>query len=374
MFLRIRDVALAAVLFAATGATAQTAPVAIIAGDEEQTVDCAPPGGAEVQLQGSGSFDPDGETLSFRWTEGATELSLEADPILLLSPGQHVLRLTVNDGFDPEAFDEVTITVNADQAPEIVLEDGSTRLWPPNHKTHPFAAADLVAEVIDDCSELGPADVFFTRATSDEPDDGRGDGNTRGDVSFAESCSVAFVRAERAGTGHGRVYELFLQVEDGAGNLSDEARFRVRVTHDQGHAPDKGPIEARYACTSCASEPSACVDAASGRVTLREYSKGPSLYWRAQGFPEGAVEDYANQLCLYVDDALAGGSSAPDKVRVKNETVKVYTKGSDLEIPALPLEEGAELRIELHDGQGCVASSFSDPDVNDGDRYQAVTN
>ena len=255
----------------------------------------------------------------------------------------------------------------------------ATRLWPPNHKTYPYAAADLVEEVIDDCSELQAEDVHFTRATSDELDDGQGDGNTRNDVSFTEGCGVAFVRAERAGTKNGRVYELFLQVEDDAGNPSDEARFRVRVAHDQAHAPDKGPIKARYACdASCAPAPTpACVLAPSAEVAMREGKQGPSLRFRAQGFAAGSVSDEGNRLCLYVDDALAGGSAAPDKVKVRDKagfgSLKVSTKGSDLEIPALPIE-GDVLRVELHDAAAaCVASSFDAPLVNEAGRYEAQT-
>lgn len=53
---------------------------------------------------------------------------------------------------------------------------------------------------------------------------------------------------------------------------------------------------------------------------------------------------------------------------------RLYTKGADLQIPSLPLDSGVELRLELHDGAGdCVASSFSDPSVNDAYRYQAET-
>jgi hypothetical protein len=370
MFLLIRAAALAAVLFAATAVAAQ--PVADAGPD--QTIDCAPAEGVDVTLDGNGSTPG----LTYTWTNEAQEVvATGIDPVVKLPPGVHLLTLTVDDGVET-GVDTVTITVNADEAPEIVLEDRSTRLWPPNHKTHPYAAADLVEEVIDDCSDLLPEDVFFTRATSDEPDDGAGDGNTRNDVSFAEGCSEAFVRAERAGTGNGRVYELFLQVADDAGNLSDEARFRVRVTHDQGHDPDKGPIEARYTCgASCASTPSDCTLASSAQVAMREGKKGASLRFRAEGFAAGSVSDRGNLLCLYVDDGLAGGSAAPDKLKLRDKagvgSLKLSTKGSDLGIPALPIE-GDVLRVELHDAdQACVASSFDDPLLNEPGRYEAET-
>jgi hypothetical protein len=372
MFLLIRAAALAFVFLAATAAVAQ--PVADAGPD--QTIDCAPAEGADVTLDGNGSTPG----LTYTWTdETQAEVATGIDPVVTLLPGVHVLTLTVDDGAGGTASDEVTVTVNADLPPEIVLKDGSTRLWPPNHKTYPYAAADLVDEVIDDCGVVGPEDVFFTRATSDELDDGQGDGNTRSDVSFAEGCGVAFVRAERTGTKNGRVYELFLQVADDAGNLSDEARFRVRVAHDQAHAADKGPIKARYACgAGCAPAPTpACALAPSAEVAMREGKRGSSLRFRAQGFAAGSVSDEGNQLCLYVDDVLAGGSAAPDKVKLKDKagfgSLKVSAKGSDLEIPALPIE-GDVLRVELHDAAAaCVASSFDAPLVNEAGRYEAET-
>jgi hypothetical protein len=51
----------------------------------------------------------------------------------------------------------------------------------------------------------------------------------------------------------------------------------------------------------------------------------------------------------------------------------VYTRGAGLQIPSLPLDSGAELRLELHDEAGCVAGSFSDPSQNDESRYKAET-
>ena len=365
MSLRIRVLALA--LFVATATAAQAQPVADAGPDQE--IPCAPASGAPVTLDGSGST---GNALSYSWTDGAQTVT-GVMPTLTLLPGPHTFTLTVTDGTGATSSDGVSILVDADEAPTIVLKERSTLLWPPNHKTHLYAAEDLVEQVIDDCSDVPNEAVHFTRATSDEPDDGVGDGNTVDDVSFAGGCSDAYVRAERAGTGNGRVYELFLQVADDAGNLSDEAKFRVKVTHDQAHDPERSRIAARYTCEGCASEPSACAEATSARVTLREYSNGPSLYWLAEGFPAGSVEG-GNRVCLYVDDELAGGSSDPDKVRVREDKLRVYTKGADLEIPSLPLDSGAELRLELHDDQaGCVAASFEDPSVNEAGRYQAET-
>jgi hypothetical protein len=375
---------LSLLLSVAGSAAAQTAPPMARAGDD-QILDCVPPGGTDVTLNGTGSFDPDGLPLTYLWTDATLAvLSTEAAPIVHLPPGDHVLTLTVDDVADGPASDDVRITVIADATPPVlVLSHDSAELWPPNHKPHGYAVADLVASVSDDCSDLTVDDVAFARATSDEPDNGKGDGNTSDDVSFSRDCTEADVRAERAGPRDGRVYELFLHVADEAENAG-EARFTVSVPHDRAHGAEDSGAVTGYECGDalpiCPPAPDpGCSDAAAGEVAIRDKSKGAWLRWRASGFAPGSVSDEGNLLCLYTDGAASGGSPSPDKVRVREKkgqgTLKVATKGSNLEIPALPLASGSVLRLELHDAAGgCVSSSFDAPSVNEASRYEAETN
>ncbi len=371
MLLPLRVFAL--VVLMAGMATAQSLPIAD-AGDD-QVIPCALPSGAAVSFDGTASSsDPVGQPLAYQWTEGATVLSSESAPTLVLSPGVHVLTLTVSDAAGGADTDSVAITVIADvEPPVVVLYESSDELWPPNHKTHRYEIDDLVASVSDDCSDLTIDDVVFTRATSDESDNAPGDGNTVNDVTFADGCFEAFVRAERSGRGDGRVYELFLAVTDDAGNTSDEAEFEVEVPHDRKHgARDSGP-ETDYECTSgCASAPGPCALSGAAQVELRETRKGPTLSWQAKGFPAGAIDGSSNRICLYVDDLLEGSSPDPDRAKFsKKGALDVKSKDHDLELPALPLPWDAELRLELHDGDSCVASEFSEPKVNKSDRYKA---
>lgn len=380
--LRRFALALCSVLLAAAGASAQTLPVAD-AGDD-QILDCAPPAGATVALDGSESFDPDdaGAVLSYLWTGDALPLPVAgATPSVLLPPGEHVLTLTVDDGADGSASDDVTVTVIADETPpELVLAVESDELWPPNHKLHRYAAVDLVESASDDCSDLTVDDVVFGRGTSDEPDEGSGDGNFPNDIAFFESCSEAEVRAERAGPEDGRVYELFLRVADGAGNVT-EAPFVVTVPHDGAHSAVDSGVDHEVECegVSCAPAPDpACTEADASEVAIADGAKGPGLRWSASGFAAGAVSAADSALCLYVDGAAAGGSLDPDKVRVKAKkgqgALGVATRGSDLDVPALPLPDGALLRLELHDGAGdCVSASFDEPSVNEAGAYEAAS-
>jgi endo-1,4-beta-xylanase len=117
-------------------------------------------------------------------------------------------------------------------------------LAPPNHKYHAFTMADLVSTVSDSCiAGLGIADVQITQITSDEPEDGIGDGNTLNDIVIGSDCRSAELRVERSGAGNGRVYTISLHVTDLAGNRT-EASVKVLVptsTCLDNTAVDDGP-------------------------------------------------------------------------------------------------------------------------------------
>ena len=71
-------------------------------------------GWAEVVLDGSGSFDPDGNELTYLWSwtvDGDTYDVNGVDPVIELPVGEYVISLTVNDGTGDSEPDQVVITV-----------------------------------------------------------------------------------------------------------------------------------------------------------------------------------------------------------------------------------------------------------------------
>jgi len=66
---------------------------------------------AQVVLDGSGSFDVDGDELEYFWYEGAEEIATGLDPNVELSVGEHTIELVVNDGTEDSEADEVVVTV-----------------------------------------------------------------------------------------------------------------------------------------------------------------------------------------------------------------------------------------------------------------------
>ena len=55
--------------------------------------------------------------------------------------------------------------------------------------------------------------------TSNEPDNGRGDGNTTDDIVIIDEFTFT-LRAERSGRGGGRAYTVTYQAEDDSGNVT----------------------------------------------------------------------------------------------------------------------------------------------------------
>lgn len=114
--------------------------------------------------------------------------------------------------------------------PEITMS--TPMLWPPNHKFHTLVPSDCVQ--VEDACDADP-DVVFTWASSDEPDEGLGDGNHEPDI-MDLTCDSVQLRAERSGNLDGRVYKLGIRVTDHDGNQT-EGVCVVMVTHDQRGTP-----------------------------------------------------------------------------------------------------------------------------------------
>jgi subtilisin-like proprotein convertase family protein len=99
-------------------------------------------------------------------------------------------------------------------------------LWPPDHTYRNVAVAYTVG---DNCGPTGVACALTV--ASDEPLNGTGDGDTAPDWVVVDSHHVK-LRAERSGSGDGRVYTLTVTCTDPAGRRS-QATTTVTVPHDQ---------------------------------------------------------------------------------------------------------------------------------------------
>jgi uncharacterized repeat protein (TIGR01451 family) len=141
-----------------------------------------------------------------------------------------VCQSGVHDDADPAC--------NPNQPPECsVALPSSIELWPPNHK---FVNVSI-AGVLDPDGD--PVTTRIVGISQDEPLLARGDGNTCPDGKGV-GTGIASLRAERSGTGDGRVYRVSFTASDGQGGQCTGS-VRICVPHDQrpGHAcRDDGPV------------------------------------------------------------------------------------------------------------------------------------
>jgi hypothetical protein len=94
------------------------------------------------------------------------------------------------------------------------LTASATMLWPPKHQ---MVAVSLDVALVD---LLDPAPTArIVGVSSNEPIDGEDDGNTSPDWVITGPLSVN-LRAERSGTGTGRVYTIQVEAKDAAGNTT----------------------------------------------------------------------------------------------------------------------------------------------------------
>ena len=69
-----------------------------------------------------------------------------------------------------------------------------------------------------------------------------GDGYTFNDIVIGDSCNYAKLRAERSGSGNGRVYHIYISVSDSVGNVAD-TMYTVTVPKSKKKpAVDDGPV------------------------------------------------------------------------------------------------------------------------------------
>ena len=149
---------------------------------------------------------PNGDVLvagGFREQDGTTHRSAE-----------------VYDG--PPPPDTTPPTMTCSVTPDI--------LWPPNHKLVNVTATVTVAD-----GESGAAGFTLVSVTSNEPDNGLGDGDQPNDIQgfvLGTADTSGFLRGERSGKGNGRVYTLTYQGSDVAGN-STTCSTAVTVPHNR---------------------------------------------------------------------------------------------------------------------------------------------
>jgi hypothetical protein len=180
---------------------------------------------ATVTLNGSASSDPDGNALTYQWTQtaGPSVELIDANtaypyfnaPLVNGAGALLKFKLTVDDGFEGTSSDTATVTVvNINEPPTVGSAKPSIgTLWPPDH-------AMVKVSLLGVSDPNHNATIRITGVTQDEPTNGQGDGDTPIDGVISSDGTSVLLRAERSGKGDGRVYQIRFTASDFEGSAT----------------------------------------------------------------------------------------------------------------------------------------------------------
>ena len=162
-------------------------------------------------------------------TQG-NSITFDQDTFSFTAPSTNAETVTVSvNGFDTPIEPGSTIIIPLNEDPDCtsaIPSQGS--LWPPNHKFQ-----NITIDGVTD-PDGDPVTITIDGITQDEPTPGPGkkhspDGDGVG-------TDTAEIRAERDGSGDGRVYEISFTADDGNGAVCTSS-IQVDVPHDQSGDP-----------------------------------------------------------------------------------------------------------------------------------------
>jgi hypothetical protein len=182
-----------------------------------------------VLLNGTGSVDLDGDPMMYTWSGSfAGGLATgETSTVQFSGVGNFAVNLGVVDDFGSMATCTSLVAVVDTTPPTIQgVSAGPNMLWPPNHKMVPV----LVQVLSSDICDPAPA-CRISSVSSNEPVNGLGDGDTAPDWVIMGNLTLN-LRAERSGTGGGRIYAISVTCTDASGN-SRVGTTKVTVPHNQ---------------------------------------------------------------------------------------------------------------------------------------------
>jgi hypothetical protein len=202
-----------------------------------------------VGLNGSLSQDPDGDSLSFLWTQ----IIQPGDPVVTLTGASTAtptflapfvgptgatlkFKLTVSDGFGGVSSDIATVQIkNINDLPQIgQARPSDDCLWPPNHKM-------VLIKILGITDANNNATIAITGVTQDEPTNGLGDGDTAIDAVINPDGTV-LLRSERSGTGDGRIYRISFVASDFEGSAAGMVKVCVCHSQNGNEAVDSGGV------------------------------------------------------------------------------------------------------------------------------------
>lgn len=214
-----------------------TAPV--VTAPAPLTLECSAPGGVPLGAPAVQAWLATATALDN--CDGAlASIGNDAPPLLPSGcpPGQpSVVTVSATDSSGNLGSAKSTLTVQDSAPPLLSCAVGSSTLWPPNHDLRDVGFKAGAHDLCD-----GKPGVLDFHVTSDEQpatEPGSGGPGFCPDAIIGAGGSI-LLRAERSGSGNGRVYRIHGSAADSCGNVAVCA-VPVNVPHDQG--PGGGPVD-----------------------------------------------------------------------------------------------------------------------------------
>jgi hypothetical protein len=147
-------------------------------------------------------------------------IAVSSDAPAVYPPGQTTVTWVTDDSSGNVSQATQTVDIVDTTPPTLTLSLSPAVLAPPNHKLSTITATLTVSDICD----VAPV-VSLVSITSDEPDDGLGDGDAPNDVQDATLGTddrTFSLRRERQGSGDGRVYTVTYRAIDTSGNTTEQ--------------------------------------------------------------------------------------------------------------------------------------------------------
>jgi hypothetical protein len=203
---------------------------------------------ADYTETGAATFAPPAATVTI--PVGSSSATVNVTPLTdCVVEGDETVDFTVQPGTgygvgSPSTASGTIANTPDTTAPTITLiPNVNMTLWPPDHRYVSVSVTDFVASASDNCDpSVNLSSVYILKITSDEAENGNGDGNTLNDIVIGGDCRTAQLRAERSGNGDGRVYTITFKVQDSAGNFTTATATVTVPKSPNVPAVDSGPV------------------------------------------------------------------------------------------------------------------------------------
>ena len=216
---------------AATVTVVDTTPP-VIACPADQTLECTDEGALAT-------FAP---TATDNCGVASVQCSAPSGSTFPEDPSPTAVTCAAVDGSGNQAGCGFQILVRDTLAPSVTTKADANgfiaSLWPPDHSLQTVSLSDCIASITDQCDGTGPAAIV--RVTSGELV--KGNGKKSEDMVIVDGQTVQ-LRADRDGSGDGRVYTIVANVADDEGTTTQVA-CKVQVPQDQSGTPaiDSGAV------------------------------------------------------------------------------------------------------------------------------------